>query len=56
VSSIYGIDILEDNAEECRKRLFAVFDEAYTRLFKEEESTVISCHAKGEHYDQQTVF
>jgi len=35
VSSIYGIDILEDNAEECRKRLFAVFDEAYTRLFKE---------------------
>lgn len=35
VSSIYGIDILEDNIEECRKRLFAVFDEAYTRLFKE---------------------
>lgn len=35
VSSIYGIDILEDNAEECRQRLFAVFDEAYTRLFKE---------------------
>lgn len=35
VSSIYGIDILEDNAEECRKRLFAVFDEAYTRLFKD---------------------
>ncbi|GAB6068508.1 type III restriction endonuclease subunit M [Methylothermus subterraneus] len=34
VSSIYGIDILEDNAEECRRRLFAVFDEAYTRLFK----------------------
>jgi SAM-dependent methyltransferase len=35
ISSIYGIDILEDNAEECRQRLFAVFDEAYTRLFKE---------------------
>lgn len=35
VSSLYGIDILEDNAEECRQRLFAVFDEAYTRLFKE---------------------
>lgn len=35
VSSIYGIDILEDNAEECRKQLFAVFDQAYTRLFKE---------------------
>jgi len=35
ISSIYGIDILEDNTEECRQRLFAVFDEAYTRLFKE---------------------
>lgn len=35
VSSLYGIDILEDNAEECRQRLFAVFDQAYTRLFKE---------------------
>ncbi|MDR7897255.1 N-6 DNA methylase, partial [Thermosynechococcus sp. JY1332] len=26
VSSLYGIDILEDNAAECRQRLFAVFD------------------------------
>ncbi len=34
VSSIYGIDILEDNAEECRKRLFSIFNAAYTRLFK----------------------
>nr|BAL53715.1 type III restriction system methylase [uncultured Gammaproteobacteria bacterium] len=34
VSSIYGIDILEDNAEECRRRLFETFDAAYTRLFK----------------------
>ncbi|GAB4314164.1 MAG: type III restriction endonuclease subunit M [Candidatus Sumerlaeia bacterium] len=34
VSSLYGIDLLEDNAEECRKRLFEVFDAAYTRLFK----------------------
>jgi hypothetical protein len=34
ISSIYGIEILEDNAEECRKRLFEVFDAAYTRLFK----------------------
>jgi len=33
VSSIYGIEILEENAEECRKRLFDVFDSAYTRLF-----------------------
>jgi len=34
VSSIYGIDILEDNVKECRKRLFEIFDVAYTRIFK----------------------
>jgi hypothetical protein len=34
ISSIYGIELLEDNVEECRKRLFEVFDAAYTRLFK----------------------
>lgn len=34
VSSIYGIDILEDNVAECRNRLFETFDTAYTRLFK----------------------
>ncbi len=34
VSSVYGIDILEDNILECRKRLFDIFDQAYTRLFK----------------------
>lgn len=35
VSSIYGIDILEDNVLECRKRLFDIFDLAYTRLFRD---------------------
>lgn len=35
VSSLYGIDILEDNASECRQRLFAIFDAQYTRLFPE---------------------
>lgn len=35
VSSVYGIDILEDNVVECRKRLFDIFDQAYTRLFKD---------------------
>ena len=34
LSSFYGIELLEDNTEECRKRLFEVFDAAYTRLFK----------------------
>ena len=34
ISSIYGIDILEDNVEECRERLFAIFDKKYSQLFK----------------------
>jgi hypothetical protein len=34
VSSIYGIDILKDNVEECRERLFAIFDAEYRRIFK----------------------
>jgi len=33
VSSIYGIDILEDNVQQCRQRLFGVFDLEYLRLF-----------------------
>ena len=35
VSSIYGVDILEDNAKECRERLYTIFDDFYTVLFKE---------------------
>ncbi len=34
VSSIYGIDILEDNVRQCRHRLYGVFDcDYYSRLF-----------------------
>ena len=33
-SSIYGIDILEDNVRQCRDRLFGVFEQNYSRLFK----------------------
>ena len=35
VSSVYGIDILEDNVLECRKRLFDIFEQQYIRIFKE---------------------
>jgi len=35
VASIYGIELLEDNVQECRKRLFEVFDAPYSRLFKD---------------------
>ena len=34
VSSVYGIDILEDNVQECRKRLFDIVDQRYSMLFK----------------------
>ena len=34
ISSIYGIDLLEDNVIECRKRLMHIFETAYTDLFK----------------------
>jgi hypothetical protein len=34
ISSIYGVDILEDNAIECRERLFNIFNEKYTSLYK----------------------
>lgn len=35
VSSIYGVDILEDNAKECRDRLYGIFDERYKARFKD---------------------
>jgi SAM-dependent methyltransferase len=34
VSSIYGVDILEDNVRQCRQRLFGIFDLYYLRFFK----------------------
>ncbi|MDR1958505.1 MAG: hypothetical protein LBQ54_05625 [Planctomycetaceae bacterium] len=36
VSSIYGVDILEDNVNECRERLFRIFDEKYRVLYKKD--------------------
>ena len=35
VSSIYGIDILEDNIKQCRHRLYGIFEWNYARLFKD---------------------
>lgn len=39
VSSIYGIDLLEDNVEECRSRLFNIFQEQYQKLYKDQTKT-----------------
>jgi len=39
VSSIYGIDIQEDNVNQCRDRLYGIFDrDFYFRLFKNNTS------------------
>ena len=35
VSSIYGVDILEDDIQECRDRLFNIFNQKYTQLFED---------------------
>ena len=35
VSSIYGIDKLQENVAECRQRLFEIFDRQYTARFKQ---------------------
>lgn len=35
VSSIYGIDIQEDNVQECRYNLFSIVDASYTNLYKD---------------------
>jgi len=34
ISSIYGIDILQDNIKACRNRLFYIFDQQYLSLFQ----------------------
>lgn len=34
ISSIYGVDILEDNVQTCRERLFHIFNVIYTSLYK----------------------
>lgn len=36
ISSIYGVDILEDNAVECRSRLFKIFESCYKNLYQNE--------------------
>jgi len=34
VSSLYEIDVLEDNVAVCRERLFDIFEQQYNSLFK----------------------
>ena len=36
VTSIYGVELLPDNTDECRKRMFEIFDKEYTANCKKE--------------------
>ncbi|MGN1133736.1 MAG: SAM-dependent DNA methyltransferase, partial [Oscillospiraceae bacterium] len=36
LTSIYGVDILPDNAQTCRERLFELWDKEYTSVCKKE--------------------
>lgn len=47
ISSIYGIDIMPDNAQECRERLLNIFKEHYQSLFK--NSTKTECVSSAEY-------
>ena len=33
-TSIYGVDILQDNVDDCRSRMFEIFDKEYTNVCK----------------------
>lgn len=38
VIGIYGVDILQDNVDECRQRMFEIFDTEYSKNCKKETS------------------
>ena len=38
IGSLYGVDIMRDNVEECRKRLFSIWNEEYTAHCKSDAS------------------
>jgi len=40
VSSLYGVELLQDNVEECRNRLFDYFKQRYKTLYKSKISNV----------------
>ena len=53
ISSLYGIDILEDNVIACRKRLFTLADECYTSLF--ENNTQETCRRSLKYILQKNI-
>ena len=45
VTSLYGVDILEDNVDACRKRLYKIWEEEYKKICKkyEDENCKAAC-------------
>ncbi len=43
VSSLYGVDIQEDNADKCRERLFLIWKNIHSRLTGKEAMTGVNC-------------
>ena len=53
VSSIYGIELLPDNAMTCRERLFRIFCDEYHALWRQREGGMYAQHslsAQQEHH------
>lgn len=46
VSSLYGVDIMEDNAKECRERLYKIWNERYIKLWKSQIDKRVQVAAK----------
>ena len=42
LGSIYGVDILADNVQACRERLFMIWDKAYTKAVKKADNNEAS--------------
>jgi len=40
-NTLYGIDILQDNVKLCRERLFGIFDELYSALYKKKSKSAM---------------
>jgi uncharacterized protein YaaN involved in tellurite resistance len=41
VSSIYGVELLQDNVEACIERLYKLADDYYTNLYKEKATIIL---------------
>ena len=47
IGSIYGVDIMKDNVKDCRARLFGIFDDHYTRMYKKKAKDSIRSSIKA---------